>query len=207
MPEDKSLFFYGPLYHALLDPPLEDVHHMAVELLPTGCSVLDIACGTGSFSFMAKKIKNCHVEGIDLSVKMIEFARRSNFYPDVTFRHQDATDLRDYADRSFDYATILMVIHELAKPMQLAVLTGALRVAKNVILVDSSSPAPKNLGGLLNRAVEASIGRDHYPNYRAFLAGGGLGGVLKGLPFPINVSYHLVFSHKIREVFVINQSM
>ncbi len=206
MPRDKSLFFYGSLYHALIDPPLEDVHHMAVELLPMGSSVLDIACGTGTFALMAKKIKGCHVEGLDLSLKMLEFARRSNIYPEVTFHHQDATDLRAYADGSFDFATILMMIHELARPQQVAVLSGALRVAKNVILIDSASPAPKNPGAILNRVVEATIGRDHYPNFIAFHANGGIDGILKDLSFPINVSYHLAFSHNIREVFVLTKA-
>ena len=45
MPTDKSLFFYGSLYHRLMDPPLADVRRAAVDLVPKGSSVLDVACG------------------------------------------------------------------------------------------------------------------------------------------------------------------
>ena len=63
---------------------------------------------------------------------MLEFARTSNRFPDVTFVHKDATDLSSYSDHSFDYATALMLMHELPGPQQILVLKEALRVGKKV---------------------------------------------------------------------------
>src|SRR5512135_2642479 len=111
MPEDKSLFFYGASFHHFLDPFLIESRRVAISLIEEGSSILDIACGTGAFALMAREQKHCRVVGIDLSLRMLDYARKSNPYPEVTFRHQDATDLSDIADNSFNYATILMMMH------------------------------------------------------------------------------------------------
>jgi hypothetical protein len=51
MPVDKSLFYYGRLYHRLFDPPLAQARRVAVELIPARRTVLDLACGTGELCF------------------------------------------------------------------------------------------------------------------------------------------------------------
>lgn len=47
MPMDKSLYYYGAIYHRLFDPQLSEARQIVVDLIPEGSSVLDIACGTG----------------------------------------------------------------------------------------------------------------------------------------------------------------
>jgi ubiquinone/menaquinone biosynthesis C-methylase UbiE len=199
VPTDKSLFYYGPIYHKLFDPELAEGRQVAIELIPEGASVLDVACGTGVFSFMLRKEKNCRVVGIDLSLKMLEFARRSNPYPEVTFHQEDATDLGAFADRSFDYSAILMLMHELSKGQQAAVLKEALRVARRAVIIDSVCPLPKNAGGIGIRVVEATFGHDHHRNFNAFLAAGGIASVLKQSALPITVERRCVFWHNCRE--------
>ncbi len=51
MPIDKSLFFYGPIYHRLFDPQLAEAREVTVDLVAGGSSVLDIGCGTGLLCF------------------------------------------------------------------------------------------------------------------------------------------------------------
>ncbi len=46
---DKSLFFYGPVFHKLFDPQLAEGREVTVDLINEGSSVLDIACGTKIF--------------------------------------------------------------------------------------------------------------------------------------------------------------
>jgi ubiquinone/menaquinone biosynthesis C-methylase UbiE len=202
--KDKSLFFYGSAYHRFIDPTLAETHRTAVSLIPEGSRVLDIACGTGAFSIMLREQKNCQVQGIDLSLRMLEFARRINPYPDVTFHHEDATDLSSYTANSFDYATILMLLHENQHPQQLAVLSEALHVARKVVMIDSLCPLPKNAWGTGIRLVEATIGRDHYPRFKAFLANGGLGGILKDLNLPVKIEHRSVFSSNCREALILS---
>jgi ubiquinone/menaquinone biosynthesis C-methylase UbiE len=203
VPKDKSLFYYGPVYHKLFDPPLAEGGQVALELLPEGASVLDVGCGTGVFSSRLRKEKNCRVVGIDLSLKMLEFARRSSPYPEVTFRHEDATDLSAFQDLSFDYSTILNVMHELSRAQQGAVLMEALRVARKAVLIDWASSLPRNVGGIGARVVEATFGHDHNLNFKAFLAAGGIAGVLRESALPVTVDYRCVFSHNCREAVVV----
>jgi ubiquinone/menaquinone biosynthesis C-methylase UbiE len=205
MPEDKSLFFYGPIYHRLFDPQLAEARQVAFDLVAEGSSVLDVGCGTGLLCFALKERKNCRVVGLDLSLRMLEFARKSRPELGVTFVHGDATDLSAYAERSFDCATLLMLVHELPKPQQLLVLKEALRVAGRAIIIDSISPLPKNSGGRGIRFVEATFGRDHNPNFKAFLAAGGIGGILKESGLPIALEHRGVFWRGCREVFVVSR--
>jgi ubiquinone/menaquinone biosynthesis C-methylase UbiE len=204
MPINKSLFFYGPVYHRLFDPQLAEARQVTVDLIDEGSSVLDIGCGTGLLCIALKEQKNCRVVGLDLSLRMLEFARKTNPYPDVTFFHEDATDLSAYRDRSFDYATLLMLMHELSRPQQALVLSEALRVAGRIIIIDSVAPLPKNAGGIGIRLVEATFGRDHNPNFKAFLNAAGIGGMLKESALSVKVEHRSIFWRNCREVVVVS---
>jgi ubiquinone/menaquinone biosynthesis C-methylase UbiE len=206
MPLDKSLFFYGSIYHRLLDPQLSEARQVAVDLITEGSAVLDIACGTGQFCRAVKEQKHCRVVGLDLSLRMLEFARKSNPFHDVTFVHEDATDLRTFEDRSFDYAAILFLLHELPMQQQVLALKEALRVANRVIIIDSVAPLPKNVGGIGIRIVEATFGRDHNPNFKAFLSAGGIRGILQEYHLPISVESSSVFWRNCREVVLVSTS-
>jgi len=203
MPADKSLSFYGPVYHRLLDPPLAEARRVAAGFIPRGSSVLDIACGTGAFCVLLKKEKACRVVGVDLSMKMIEFARRSSPYPDIPFLHEDATDLSAFADFSFDHCTILMLMHELTRAERAAVLKEALRIARSAVIVDSVAPLPRNAGGLGIRLVEATFGRDHNPNFKAFLAAGGIASIFEDYGQPVSVVHRIEFFRGCREAVVV----
>ncbi len=207
MPEDKSLFFYGALFHRFLDPLLIESRRVAISSIEEGSSILDIASGTGVFAIMAREQKHCRVVGIDLSKRMLAYAQKSNPYAEVTFRHQDATDLSDFADGSFDYATILMLVHEITRTQQLAVLQHALRVARKVIIIDSVCPLPRNARGMGIRVVEATIGHDHNRDFVAFLAGGGIGGILKEINLPIQVEQRCVFERDCREMVLVTSKI
>jgi ubiquinone/menaquinone biosynthesis C-methylase UbiE len=173
MPVDQSLFYYGWLYHKLFDSGLSKAHKITVDLMPERATVLDIACGTGELCFALRAKKNCRVVGIDLSVRMLRFAEKSNPYDDVRFVHADATDLASFSDDSFDFATMLVLMHELTEEKQSRVISEALRVAHKLIIIDSVAPLPKNLSGLGIRFVESTFGRGHNRNFKNFLKSGG----------------------------------
>jgi ubiquinone/menaquinone biosynthesis C-methylase UbiE len=200
MPKDKSLFFYGSIYNRLLDPQLAECRQKTVDLIPEEASVLDIACGTGQLCFELKKYKRCQVIGTDLSLSMLEFARKSNPFKDITFVHEDATNLSSFKDNSFDYATMLMVMHELPRPQQIGILKEALRVAKRGIIVDSVVPLPKNLEGIGIRIVEATFGHEHNPNFKTFLSTGGIHGILQESGLQFKLEHSSVFCQNCREI-------
>jgi len=199
-----SLFYYGPAYRRFIDPTLTETHHLAVSLIHENSRVLDIACGTGAFATMLKEQKNCQVHGIALSSRMINYAREHNRYPEITFQHKDASDLSDYLAASFDFATIQMLVHEITQFQQTAVLKEALRVAKNVLMIDYHCPLPKNISGRIMRLTEITIGRNHYPNFKAYLANGGIQEILSQIISPVHIEHRSAFSMNCREVFIVS---
>ncbi len=204
MPVDKSLFYYGPFFHAFFDPPLAEGRQVALDLVAEGSSVLDIACGRGQLCFALRKQKRCRVVGLDLSVRMLDFARKSNPFEDLSFVHEDATDLRAFGDHSFDYATMLFLMHELPMQKQALVLKEALRVAGKGIIVDWAAPLPDNLGAFGTRMVERFVGYDHFPNFRAYQASGGIQGLLQRFDLPFKVEHSSSVSRNVRQVVVIS---
>jgi len=99
----------------------------------------------------------------------------------------DATDLPEFSENSFDYAIIMNVIHELNPEMQAKLLREAYRVGTKVLLYDSNVPLPWNLTGLVKRVIEVTFGIDHFPQFRGFVSGGGIPGLLPEIGLSNNV--------------------
>ncbi len=179
---------------------------MVLDLIPEKSTVLDIASGTGQLCLELREKKKCRVVGIDLSHRMIDFARSRNPYNDVEFIHGDATDLSGIDRGSFDYATVLFLLHEIPRETQIDVLTEALRIAHKVIIVDSHVPLPKNAHGLALRLVEAIGGREHYRQFADYLAAGGIGGILADRQVIATVEHRSIFWHGCRQAVVLSRS-
>jgi SAM-dependent methyltransferase len=205
MPEDKSLYFYGKLYNWLFDGQNAEARKITVELIPKDSTVLDIACGTGQLCFDLKKEKKCRVTGLDLSIRMLDYARKISPFKDLEFIHGDATDLSQFGRRSFDYVTMHFVLHELNRPQQIEILRETLRVAGKVLMIDSAFPMPRNAYGIGIRAVEATFGHDHYHNFKCFLSGGGINGIIADSGLNILNEYSSVFKQGCREVVIVSQ--
>ena len=206
MPVDKSLFYYGAIYHRVIDGKLEEARQAVVDLVPEESSVLDIGCGTGELCFELCRHKHCKVVGLDLSRKMIRFAAERNTYPDVTFVHGDATDLSIYPDHSFDFAVMLIFIHELDAGRQKQALSEALRVAHKLIICESVAPLPRNKGGFLIWLAETLFGYEHKPHFKRFLAQGGIRGLLNTTGLPARIEHSQVFWYGAREVAIVSRT-
>ena len=204
MIKDKSLFYYGWFYHKLFDRELASAREVVVDLVTERSSVLDIACGTGQLCFALRAKKNCRVVGIDLSLRQLRFAEKSNSSDEITFIHMDATNLIGIEDHSFDYVTMLFLMHELTGEQQVRVLMEAFRVADKIIIIDSVVPLPKNFSGRGIRFVEATFGRDHNRNFKNFLANGGINGILEHSGLPLTVLNRSVFWRHCREAVLLS---
>ncbi len=205
MLQDKSLFYYGALYHRLIDGKLREARQVVVDIIPRGATVLDIGCGTGALCFELSRQKNCTVVGIDLSQKMIRFASAHNGAPNVTYVHADATHLNNYADHSFDFAVMLVFIHELPYNLQKKALQEALRVAEKLVVCDSVSPLPKNKSGFLIWLAETLFGYEHKPHFKRFLSQGGIRGLITNINLPLKIEHSWRFWYNAREVVVFSK--
>ena len=180
MASEKSLFFYGRPYHLVLDRMLRAQRRQAFERIPEGSTVLDVACGTGELALALRERKNCHVLGIDLSQRMIDFARKRNPYDEVTFELKDAVaGLQELAEESFDLAVVSQLLHEVPGDVQVPILHSVTRVAGKTLLLDYGAPRSVLGPGAVPRLIEGTVGRDHRPNFRAFVASGGLAGLVE----------------------------
>ena len=82
------------------------------KLIKPGSKLLDIGCGTGICSyFMASK--GAIVTAVDLSNKLIEFAKQNSFHKNVTYIVADATKLK--LDKRFDIITIIDSMEHIPK--------------------------------------------------------------------------------------------
>ena len=201
--EPKSRFTHGAVYHALFDGPLAESRRVVAELIPQGSRVLDIACGTGELCFELCSRRNCRVVGVDLSPRMIDYAQRRNQYDNVTLILGDGTSLSQMEAKSFDFATILFLLHEIPREEQIKVVAEAVRLARHVVLVDSRCPLPRNAHGIALRVVEAIGGPDHYNQFAGYLKAGGMDGILSQLQLPAAIVHRSVFWHNCREIVIL----
>jgi SAM-dependent methyltransferase len=89
-------------------------------------TICDLGCGPGQVAryLHTRGIKAC---GVDLSVEMIEQARRLN--PDIPFRQGDMLDLEGVADDAYGGIAAFYSIIHIPRPL----VTGALREMKRVL--------------------------------------------------------------------------
>jgi len=200
---DKSLSYYGRTYHIILDPLLKEARNNIINLIPENSKVFDAGCGTGTLCLSLKEKKNCNVVGADLSRRMIDFANKSNCYDDVKFLHMDIGNISGYGEDSFDYSIMCQVIHELPSDKRMNVINELMRVGRKTIILDSNTPLPKNAVGLVIRMLDATFGRDHYENFKSYIASGGIIGILERGGLTSKITQRLVFKSNCQQIVVL----
>ncbi|MBU1321695.1 MAG: methyltransferase domain-containing protein [Nanoarchaeota archaeon] len=79
-------------YYDILDGSIIPYNELSAELIKKisvkGKKAIDLACGTGNFTYALKKL-NYSIKGSDLSSKMISIAKTK--FPDITFYKKDMT--------------------------------------------------------------------------------------------------------------------
>jgi SAM-dependent methyltransferase len=124
---------------SILDPKalLNAVHDKAVfgrrvrvlsrqlaEIIPAGGRMLDLGCGDGSIAAAVTRLRP------ELTVEGVDVLRRPRTHIPVTLFDGKVLP---FADRSFDYVTIVDVLHHTESPA--AVLAEASRVARRGIVI------------------------------------------------------------------------
>ena len=143
-----------------------------------GMSILDVGCGTGVLLEFYKRY-NCHLYGIDTSAAMIAIAEK-RLGTEAELRLGSAAEM-PYPDHSFDLVTSMLVLHEIERPIQLAILDEIKRVLKpagRLLLVDFNPGPVEFFDGWRTKGIilisEIAAGREHFKNYRRFMSAGGL---------------------------------
>jgi len=203
MVNDKSLFYYGTMYHILMDPLVKESWKQIINVVPENTRVFDAGCGTGGLALQLRKKNNCGVVGADLSRRMLDFADKANPYDDVKFLHIDISNIEEYQENSFDYSVMCQVIHEIPPDKQLRVISELMRIGKKTVILDSNTPLPQNITGIVIRALDATFGRDHYHNFKSYIASGGIIGILERAGLISNIVQSFIFRHNCQRIVIL----
>lgn len=175
MTHNKNHWYDGWFYDKVIAPNQDRLFSEIKKIIEPNSSVIDVGCGTGRFSFSVVD-KVAKVVGIDLSKKNIDKANQTltkNTNSKITFYHTNISDLIS-KNLHFDYAVITYVIHEVNPEDRITLLKEMTQIADKIIIGDYLVPANKGFWSTLNEVVEFLAGKEHYCNFKNFVADNGL---------------------------------
>jgi SAM-dependent methyltransferase len=173
-------WYDGWFYDRWIAPNQDRLFGQIKDILPPGSTVLDVGCGTGRLAFALEE-KCSSTLGVDPSRRNIERAQlRLARTPSerITFLHLRVRDILAEGIKHFDYAVLTYVLHEVGAEDRIALLDEVVRIADRVIIGDYLVPAPGGVSSIINTLAERAAGREHYRNYRSYVARGGLAGLI-----------------------------
>lgn len=177
--ENKSHWYDGLFYDKLIAPNQDKSFAQIKNLIEPNSTLLDVGCGTGRLAFQIAD-KCGKVEGIDLSIKNVKLANKrlsaSNII-NVTFHHADVIKFLSAKNNKYDFAVLSYVIHEVDISLRVEILKLLSQAADKIIIVDYLTPRPKGFWSVLNEVVEFIAGREHYRNFKSYIANGGIYGL------------------------------
>lgn len=169
------------IYRFIIDPLLRLVRKEIRDQIPENSSVIDIAFGTGALLFSLTG-KCSRMVGIDSDEAMVDQAKKRSAgqkLPHPDFYREDAEDLSRFRDNEFDYGVLSMAVHQFDPDIVDGIVAEASRVAAQLIIADYAIPYPRNMLGKISILVERLAGVEHFNNYKAFSAAGGLIGLIR----------------------------
>jgi demethylmenaquinone methyltransferase/2-methoxy-6-polyprenyl-1,4-benzoquinol methylase len=171
---------FAKLYDTFIEPLTSGLRAIGMKMFPPreGMVVLDVGCGTGIHLELYQKA-GCNVYGIDQSPSMLQVAR-NRLGESANLYLGDASNM-PYQDKEFDLIIFSTVLHEMPRAVLSAVINEAKRTLKEdgrILLIDFHPGPIRPLKGWLHKTIitflEFTAGREHFKNYRDFIANNGL---------------------------------
>jgi SAM-dependent methyltransferase len=176
MPQNKNHWYDGWFYDKIIAPNQDKLFRQIKNLIEPQSTIIDVGCGTGRLEFtLADKSKS--VLGIDLSKRNIERANLSLLkHPDVkiSFQHNNLSNIISSGKVHFDFAILAYVIHEINAEERVNLLRDISQVSDKIIVGDYLVPRPNGFGGTISELIEFIAGKEHYSNYKSYMADGGI---------------------------------
>ncbi len=175
MTRNKNHWYDGWFYDSIIAPNQDKLFSQIKDLVTPQSKILDVGCGTGRLEFfLADKCKS--LLGIDLSGRNIDRANMTLLKkPDrkILFQHSDVSTLLN-AGSHFDFAILTYVIHEVNEDERINLLNEISLISDKIIIGDYVVPRPDGFAGFLSETIEFIAGREHYRNYKSYVANGGI---------------------------------
>ena len=176
MTRNKTHWYDGWLYDTIIAPSQDVLFGQIKTLIEPRSNIIDVGCGTGRLAFTLAD--HCQsVFGIDLSKKNIVRANlRLSSKPDdrISFHHLNLNEIPKGEQKYFDFAVMTYVIHEVNEDERINLLIEMAQVSNKIILGDYCVPRPKGYAGFISKTIEFLAGREHYRNYKTYMAKGGI---------------------------------
>ena len=180
MTPNKNHWYDGWFYDKLIAPNQDRLFREIKKIIEPNSSIIDVGCGTGRFSFSVSD-KVSKVFGVDLSKKNIKKANQTlskKSDPKITFHHTTLSDLIKQ-NLHFDYAVMTYVIHEVNPEERITLLNEMAQIADKIIIGDYLVTLNKGFWSAMNEIVEFLAGKEHYKNFKHFVANKGLFGLIE----------------------------
>ena len=171
-------------YDRIFEPLNSGLRAIGLKMFPAfeGMTVLDVGCGTGVHLELYQKA-GCEVFGIDLSPSMLQVARKR--LGERAHLHPGDASKMPYSDQTFDLIIMSTVLHEMSNGVRSALITESKRILKKdgrILLIDFHPGPVQPFKGWVYKSIitlaEVMAGREHYKNYRDFMANQGLKGLI-----------------------------
>lgn len=173
-------WYDGWFYDNIIAPNQDTSYRIVKSLIKDKATILDVGCGTGR---LAVKLSGKYslYNGVDPSKRNIETAIknqkcRSN---EIVFYHSDIMSFLKNNSRYFDVAILSYVIHEIDEEKRIEILKTISDFAEKIIIVDYNSSSQSGFWSVLNEVVEFAAGKRHYYNYKNYLKGNGITGLVE----------------------------
>jgi SAM-dependent methyltransferase len=177
---NKTHWYDGWFYDRWIAPNQDILFGQIRSLIQPRTRIIDVGCGTGRLAFSLAHISE-RVVGIDLSMRNIQRARANlskNPHPGISFEHKGVRDILADQNEHFDYAVLTYVLHEVAEHERTPLLYDVSLIADKIIIGDYLVPTASGWRSYLNKMIEYAAGMDHYTNFKSFVAGGGVRGLV-----------------------------
>jgi ubiquinone/menaquinone biosynthesis C-methylase UbiE len=199
---------HASLYDLLYEPAAKILRDIGLTIFPPreNIAILDVGCGTGTQLALYQR-PGCRLVGIDNSPAMLAVAERK-LGAAAELHLGDATQM-PFGAATFDLVTVVFVLHEMYPELRPAVLQECRRVVKpdgRIMLIDyHPGPYPFVMGQvwrLVITLMEMSAGREHYGNYRKFIAASGLEALVAGQQLCVQKRY--VSDHGVTAIYLVS---
>jgi ubiquinone/menaquinone biosynthesis C-methylase UbiE len=209
--QQDSYRLHAKLYDRFYEPAARRLRTVGLKLYPPreNLTILDVGCGTGTQLALYQKA-GCRLVGIDLSASMLTIARQK-LGTSAELHLLDASHM-PFEDALFDLVTMVLVLHELPVLLRSAVLLECKRVVKahgSIMLMDYHFGPYPLLRGLLWKLLvtfmEVSAGREHFMNYRDFIARQGLDALTR--EHQLYIDKRFIFESGVAAVYLVKPRM
>lgn len=177
--KNKDHWYDGLFYDFVIAPNQDKSFSLVRNIIEPNTTLLDVGCGTGRLAFQIAD-KCSQVDAIDLSKRNIEHANKKlnkNPNSNIKFIHADVLNHLTENNSKYDYAVLSYVIHEIDESLRENILIALSSSASNIILIDYLTPRTKGIWSFLNEIVEYAAGKEHYSNFKTYVAQNGIKGL------------------------------